>query len=243
MTTLLAATALAVVPTTASASPQPAGGAAGSSPVAGTAAALSRLTGSAGAAPQATDSSATVGGGMALFGIDAVDLGPLAPCAAGGPTSATTPGAASDNQSVVYGSGSTTCATDPATGESRATATGRTFKLDALKPYGGPAIRVSSYSATCSTTPNGSRSSITLGGVTGLDLPTTIPQNFSTKIPGATPTDPPLALVTANSVVTPEPGDGSATVSALRIQFFPQGGQGSGTITLATVTCTPDSGD
>ncbi len=203
------------------------------------AAGLLALTPATAQAAARADSSATVAATMSVFGAEAVDIGPLAPCAAGGPATGTTPGADDDSGLVGFGPGSSTCTFDPATGTASATANGRAFRLNALRLYGGPTVRVGSYSATCSTTPTGAKSSVALAGVVGVDVPDDIPPGHTITIPARSENDPPLARVTLNEQVLADPPDGSMVVHALKIRLFPEGGPASGNITLGTVTCSP----
>ncbi|WP_424184650.1 hypothetical protein ACOBQX_22500 [Actinokineospora sp. G85] len=198
-------------------------------------------------APATFDGAASVGTASAQFGEDAIDLGPLAPCTTDGPATASTPGVASADNSVVFGPGESKCEPNPDTGLWKVAAKGRNFRLNALKAYGGPEIRVSSFSAGCTITAQGrAQASVSVGGVSGLSGVSFIgvlPINYTVDVPGAKAEDPVLARVTLNSVVTPSSGRGGLTVSAFKVQLFPDGGPGSGTITVGQATCTPVNAD
>ncbi|WP_197522986.1 hypothetical protein [Actinokineospora pegani] len=199
------------------------------------------------AAPAPFDGSASVGTATAQFGESAVDLGPLAPCTTDGPAAASTPGASSEDGSVVFGAGETKCALNPDSGLWKVAAKGRGFRLTALKAHGGPEIRVSSFTAGCTITAAGrAQASVSVGGVSGLSGVSflgVLPINYTVDIPGAEAGEPVLARVTMNSVVTPSAVKGAVTVSALKVRLFPDGGPDSGTITVGQATCTPGDAD
>ncbi|GAA2993934.1 choice-of-anchor P family protein [Actinokineospora diospyrosa] len=192
------------------------------------------------------DSSGTVGAAMALVGTEAIDIGPLAPCAAGGPGIGTTTGQSSDKGLVSYGLGSSTCSYDPATGSASATVNGRQFQLNRENVAGVPALKIATFSVSCSTNDEGGvTSSVTLGGVTGLEIPEEIPPNHTILVPGFFPEDPPIAKVVLNDVLEAEAPDRSVTVHAAKIWLYPDAdpagppAPGSGSITLGSVTCNP----
>ncbi|PPK68923.1 hypothetical protein V5P93_001295 [Actinokineospora auranticolor] len=194
------------------------------------------------------DSSGSVGGGMAMFGGIAVDIGPLGQCAAGGPLVGTTPGTsdqveASDAGLLGFGPGNSTCGFDPATGTASASASGRQFEVNQRRLGGVPVIKVATFSVSCGTTDKGGvKSSVSLAGVTGIDVPDDIPANYVIVVPGATPDDPPLANVVLNDTVEADPPDGSLSVHAIKIWFNPTNSPAvptSGSITAGSVTCNP----
>ncbi|WP_152552355.1 hypothetical protein [Actinokineospora spheciospongiae] len=199
----------------------------------------------AASAPAPARAEASVGGGTATLGAEAVEVEPLAPCTsdgastAGGPPTATTGGTAADSGPVGFGPGKTTCTPDRGTGVAKAFAEGRDFRIDALRAHGGPTITVRRFSAGCTTMGRSVSSAATLAGVSGLSTPWFFPVNHTITVPGATAADPPLAAVTVNAVSAPDREDRSVTVSALKIRFFPEGGPESGTLLVGTVTCTP----
>ncbi|SES37627.1 hypothetical protein [Actinokineospora terrae] len=197
------------------------------------------------------DSSATVGVAVALVGTEAIDIGPLAPCAAGGPGIGTTTGQASDAGLVSYGLGSSTCSFDPATGASSATVNGRQFELNRNSVAGVPKIKIGTFSVSCHTNEEGGVStSLSLGGVVGLDLPEEIPPNHTILVPGFFEEDPPIAKIVLNDLVEAEAVEGEApdkslTVHAAKIWLYPDADPlgpptpGSGSITVGSVTCNP----
>lgn len=169
----------------------------------------------------------------------AIDVPPLALCS--------TAGSVQGNNEIVevagfvkFGLGNTTCGLDAASGSASVRVSGSAFRFDGLRKYGGKTIKMSGFTAECSTTATGSGSTIRLTGLTGIQLPNPIPTNHVVTIPGATPEDPPLATVTVNEMITPEPPDGSMTVNAMHIRLFPEGiALDSGEIVVGTVRCSP----
>jgi hypothetical protein len=189
------------------------------------------------AGPAATGS---VGSANAFVKFQPVKIAPLAPCATGGSGSGTTSGAAVNNV-VTYGPGQSTCALDATTGFASAKVTGGKFMLTSLVPYGGPTLKVSSFTLTCTTTENGSQSSLQVTGLTGITVPNPIPANYTATIPSSTPGAKPVAKVIVNEVITPDPADGSLTINLLHIHLSPEGGyEDSGEIVLGTVSCSPN---
>lgn len=167
------------------------------------------------------------------------DIATLAPCTVGGVATASTSGAVATNF-VSYGSGQSTCGMDAATGGAKVEVSGRRFRLDGLRPFGGPTIKMSSFAATCTTTENGSRSTIRMSGVTGIRLPSTIPANHVVTIRGARPDSPPIATVTLNETIVPSPPDGSMTVNLMHVRLFPECcAIASGEVVVGTVRCSP----
>ncbi|HKS47270.1 MAG TPA: choice-of-anchor P family protein [Amycolatopsis sp.] len=163
---------------------------------------------------------------------------PIAPCAVG--TTATS----SSSPLVVgtrtrFGSATTSCKRN-ADSTASVSVSGERFETTVLAPYGGPAIKVKTFKASCDTTENGSRGQIQLGGVSGVSVPSNIPANYTVTIPGPTPSSPPIAAVVLNELITPNPPDGSLTSHPVHIRLFPQGGPASGDIFVGTVACNPD---
>ncbi|WP_018686888.1 hypothetical protein [Actinokineospora enzanensis] len=193
----------------------------------------------------AADSSGSVGGGQARFGTTAVDIGPLAPCAAGGPGIGTTPGA-SDGP-ISFGSGKSTCVFDPLTEQVSATVLGSDFAVKAkVDTTDLPELSIGDYKVTCYTTAEGGvTSSVSLKNVTGVKLPDPIPEDYTVLVPGFFPDDPPIAKIVFNETVEADPPDGSLTVHAVKIWFYPDTdpngppAPNSGAITVGSVTCTP----
>ncbi|MFD2399346.1 choice-of-anchor P family protein [Prauserella oleivorans] len=167
-------------------------------------------------------------------------VGPIAPCSVAGPAAGSTSGVRVGDDTE-YGRGQTRCARAE-DGTSTATASGQRFETSVLEEYGGPVIRVRTYSAECHTTRNGSSGHVELGGVSGFPLPADIPPNHVVTIPGAHQGDPPMARLVLNEFTAPEPPDGSLTTSALRITLFPEGGPVSGDIRVGSATCDPYGG-
>lgn len=139
---------------------------------------------------------------------------------------------------VTFTDSETTCAIDDAGELAVASVTGGRFRLDALREYGGPRIRLSSYTARCETTLTGGNSSVRFSGLSGVDVPSRIPSNHTVTISGAAGT-PPIATVTFNEAVVPSPADGSMTVHLMHVRLFPQGGPASGDVYVGTVHCAP----
>lgn len=164
--------------------------------------------------------------------------GPLAPCATG-QTASNNSDAVTIGGTVKYGAGSTQCGPQ-ADGSLKAQVTGSRFDTTVLQQFGGPRITARTYGVTCQTAGNGSSGSMTLGGVTGITVPTSIPSGYTVTIPGRTPSDPPIANVVLNELVAPTPADGSLTETAMHIKLFPQGGPASGDILVGSASCDPN---
>ncbi|OLT43675.1 hypothetical protein BJF85_21475 [Saccharomonospora sp. CUA-673] len=167
-----------------------------------------------------------------------VRVGPIADCDVDEQPENSTPGVDVGGGDLArYGSGETTC--ERADGRASTTATGERFSTSILEEYGGPEIRVRSFTAQCQTTENGSSSSMQLSGVSGFDLPQEIPPNHEILIPGDDADAAPLAKVVLNEFTAPDPPDGSLEMSAVRIQLFPEGGPVTGDIRLGMAACDP----
>jgi hypothetical protein len=136
-----------------------------------------------------------------------------------------------------YGSSITTCGR-AADGTVGAEVAGRRFQTDVLRRYGGPAIRVGTYTARCNTTAGGIATSVGLGGVNGVALPAQLPVGYTVRIPGGAGA-PPLAEVVLNEMVAADPADGGVTVHAMHIKLFPNGGPGRGDIYVGSARCDP----
>lgn len=191
----------------------------------------------AGAVPETALASGSVGSVDAVFGGDAVQVDPLAVCdtevsATGTSASIRKPGR------FEFGRGSSACKLDNK-GVARAEVKGKLFRLDALRPHGGPLIRMTDYKASCNTTKNGSSASFEIGGLSGLSLPEELPPNYVKVVPGKGPGAAPLAKVTFNESIVPDPPDGSMTVNIMRVTLFPEGGPHSGEIVVGSVSCAP----
>lgn len=192
------------------------------------------------ALPEEGIASGTIGSVDATYDGEAVAIDPLAECDTQG--SATGASAAVREAGFLeFGTGRSTCELDEETGVASAEVTGRLFRLDALRPYGGPRIRMTNYTVECATTENGSTASFHIGGLSGLSVPSQLPPNHVVTVPGRGVGAPPLAKVTLNETVVPDPPDGSMTVNIMRINLFPDGGGGEldGEVVVGSVSCSP----
>jgi hypothetical protein len=196
--------------------------------------------GPAQALPEEGLASGTSGSVDATRNGTAVQVGPLAAC--------DTQGAATGTSAAVlksgffeFGPSSSTCTLNAATGVATGRVHGDLFRLDALRSLGGPRIRMTDYNVTCSTTANGSSASWQVGGLSGISVPPEIPPNHVVIVPGRTSGAPPMAKVTMNQTIVPDPPDGSMTVNIMHIELFPQGGNSnlSGEIVVGSVSCSP----
>jgi hypothetical protein len=181
--------------------------------------------------------SGSVGRAHAFFESPPLDvhIDALAACTVGGAGAASTPGATARDY-VSFGTGSTSCTTDAA-GAATVTVSGRNFTFDWMKGHGGPVIKLASFSVTCSTTANGSRSSIRLAGLSGIRAPGSIPANYSVTIPASGPA---LARIVLNETVVPDPPDGSMTVNLMHVRLFPDSyGFNTGEVVVGTAHCSP----
>ncbi|MGV9294339.1 hypothetical protein [Amycolatopsis sp. NPDC003676] len=195
----------------------------------------------AAAGPAAADSPAGVADtGNANFtkAGSTISIPPQAPCAVEGPTSGSA--TAVSKPGVTFGGGTSSCTTevvDPANDvtTTTSTATGNNFELSALVSNGGKRIRISSYTVTCKATQSGTNANWTLSGLTGISgLPSPIPANYTKPL---TKSD---GTVLANAVFNIQtlPGDGSMTLTMLRIDFAPASGA-TGSVTVGHTACAP----
>lgn len=194
------------------------------------------------AIPEEAVASASIGSVSATFDGDSVDVAPLASCATDEGVGVGSSGAYAVRGFLEFGRGSSTCSLDDDTGVASTEVSGKLFRLDSLRSYGGPRIRMTNYSAECSTTENGSSASFHIGGLSGISVPNQLPPNYVKTIPGAGPGAPPLARITLNETIAPDPPDGSMTVNMMHIHLFPDSGQAadmSGEILVGSVTCSP----
>jgi hypothetical protein len=189
------------------------------------------------AVPEEAIAGGSVGSVDATYSGASVEVDPLAECATDGVSVGSTAGYRVPGF-VEFGSGSSICSLS-AEGVAKAKVTGKLFRLDVLRPHGGPRIRMTNFSAECSTTENGSTASFHIGGLSGISVPATLPPNHVVTIAGSGPGAPPLAKITLNETITPDPPDGSMTVDIMRIELFPEGGPHSGELTVGTVDCAP----
>jgi hypothetical protein len=162
----------------------------------------------------------------------------IAPCTAPGKnsTAGVTP-----VTGVEYGTAKTTCTVDKNTGEATALVSGKRFRMSLLHEHGGPIIKLSSFSVQCSTDGTGSKGSMTVAGLTGITLPSSIPPNYEVTVPGKHQNDPAMAKVVVNELITPSPPDGTMTMNMLHITLFPDTPDSpeSGEVILGTVSCDP----
>lgn len=189
------------------------------------------------ALPEEPLASGTIGSVDATYHGDSVEVGPLAECDTQGDQEASS-AAVAQRGFLEFGRGSSSCALG--SGVATAEVSGSLFRLDALRAYGGPRIRMTNYSAECSTTSNGSSVGFHIGGLSGLSVPAQLPPNHVVTIAGRGPGDPPLAEVTLNETFVPDPPDGSMAVNIMHIRLFPSGGGDvDGDIVVGSVSCSP----
>lgn len=156
-------------------------------------------------------------------------------------------GAASASSTVVkktgisFGGGTSSCTrtvVDPDNDvtTTKSTATGKDFELSALVSAGGPRIRMRSYTVTCTATQDGTHVQWTFSGLTGISgLPSSIPAGYVKPIKKGV-NGPVLANAVFN--ISEQPGDGSISLTMLRITFTPDSGI-SGSVTLGSTACAP----
>jgi hypothetical protein len=196
--------------------------------------------GPAQALPEMAFASGKVGTVHATYNNAPVNVSGLAACSTEGPAHGVNPRYAVTGF-LEFGPGRSTCSRNVTTGVARADVSGDLFRLDALRPYGGPLIRLTNFSVTCQTTANGTTASFHIGSLLGISVPATLPPNYVVTIPGKPAGTPPMATVTFNESVQPDPPDGSLTVNIMRIRLYPAGAQHgiSGEIVVGTVGCAP----
>lgn len=189
----------------------------------------------AAAAPKKTGAASVGAVSVTLDGV-ATNKATIAPCTTVGTntTSGMTP-----VPGVVYGRADTSCTR--AKGEATAMASGKRFKVSLLKDHRGPTIQLTSWSVQCSTKKTGSSASMTLSGLTGIKVPSSIPVNYVVKVPAHKKGDPDLAKVIFNELVVPSPPDGSMVMNLMHIKLFPNtpNSPDHGDIVLGTVNCDP----
>jgi hypothetical protein len=187
---------------------------------------------------QAAPGDAVADGNAGSAQIGQTTVAPIAPCT----TEGVLEGANSDTtvpNVVTYSGSKSTCAIDDVGEIASVAVTGGRFRFDALRAYGGPRIRLSSYSAKCNTSLTGSSSSFQFSGLSGVSVPSQIPPNHVVTIPGAG--NKPMATVTFNETVIPSPPNGGMTVNLMHIRMFPQGGPVAGDAYVGSVHCSPVS--
>jgi len=169
-----------------------------------------------------------------------IEVDPIAECATGENGKENSNGVDVDDF-VDYDGGETTCKVDKKTGFATAKVEGDKFRFDGLRPYGGPRIRMTGFTATCSTTKTGSNARIQFSGLTGIKVPSQLQANHVVTIPGRRPGAKPLATVTLNESIVPKPADGSMAVNVMRIRIHPKatGGDLRGNVIIGQVHCAP----
>jgi hypothetical protein len=142
---------------------------------------------------------------------------------------------------LTFGGGTSSCVTtvvDPDTDETttKSQATGKDFELSALVSVGGPRIKLRSYQVTCTATQTGTNVSWSFSGLSGISgLPSPVPANYTKAI-----TKPNNGPVLADAVfnIVQQPGDGSISMTMLRITFAPASGI-TGSVALGNAACSP----
>ncbi|HWD06504.1 MAG TPA: hypothetical protein VG674_29110 [Amycolatopsis sp.] len=197
------------------------------------------LVASSGIATAATPAGvADLGEANFTKGATTVTVPAQAPCAVEGPTSATADPVY--NPGLTFGGGTSSCTTtvvDPAndTTKTVSTATGKNFQLSALVSAGGPRIRLSSYTVICTAVQGQTSANWTFSGLGGISgLPSPMPASYTKPITKADGT------VLANAVFNSQtlPGDGSISLTMLRIDFLPASGS-TGSVTVGRTSCSP----
>ncbi|WP_116046651.1 hypothetical protein [Amycolatopsis palatopharyngis] len=189
------------------------------------------------AAPVVAVASASVGSADIVVSGQPAHAAPIAVCEVDGKQSNSTTGGYAGTKTK-FGRGTTECARD-ADGRASASASGQRFETSVLRQFGGPTLRVRTFSARCNTTANGSSGYIELSGASGFSVPREIQSNHTILIPGRAQGDPPMARLVLNELDVPTPADGSLTTNALRITLFPEGGPASGDIVVGSASCDP----
>jgi len=188
---------------------------------------------------QAAPGDAVAEGNAGATTIGQTTVPPIAPCSTEGELGATNSEASVPNV-VTYSNSKSVCTIDDVGEIATVTVTGGRFRFDALLQYNGPRIRLSSYTAKCETTLDGSKSSFQFSGLSGIKVPSQIPSNYVVTVPGG-PDGKPKATVTFNETHAPNPPDGSMTVHLMHIRMFPEGGPTAGDAYIGTVHCSPVS--
>lgn len=167
-----------------------------------------------------------------------VDLPPMAGClvdsnAGGSSGPIVEPG-------VTFGGGSSSCTRTVVDAPRDITSTtstvkGQNFELSALVGLGGPRIGIAQYQLDCTGTQGHTSASWGLSGMSGLPaLPSPVTPNYPEKITAVDGT----VLATAVFDIIDQPGDGSTSLTMMRIDFAPGSGI-SGSVTVGETACTP----
>jgi hypothetical protein len=154
-------------------------------------------------------------------------------CSLAGPTSATAPVVAKPG--ITFGGGTSSCTTDTTAATTTSTATGKNFELTALLSAGGPRVRLSTFTVTCTATHTQTNATWSYGGMAGIpNPPSPVPVGYVSPVEKADGT------VLANAVFNTQnlPGDGSVGLTMLRIDFLPASGI-SGRVVLGHTSCAP----
>lgn len=184
---------------------------------------------------------ASAGSASVVRNGNAITVAPVGPCSLTGRKNGSSAGARK-NGVVAYGPSTSTCTTNRQAHTSRSTASGSTFTLSALTNYGGPTIKVASYSVTCAATTHGTNASWRFSGLTGVTVPKQIPNNYQVAVRAANGRL--LANVILNEVILPKPNDGSITLNMMHIVLFPNGVPKntkpmSGDVYVGSTACSP----
>ncbi|MBW4720651.1 hypothetical protein [Saccharothrix obliqua] len=158
---------------------------------------------------------------------------PLAPCALGGPESASSPAVAEPG--IRFGKGGSSCARSGA--ETTSTATGSDFELTALVAVGGPRLAFREWHVTCTGRREGTSGGWRVDGVAGFPgLPDDIPPNHVHEV--RTAGGDVLARVTFNETVLPQPNDGSLALNLAHLRFTERSGI-TGEVVVGAAACSP----
>jgi len=191
------------------------------------------------AAPGDAVAEGSVGSVNVQLDSEPITVDPIAACHSDGPPQGSS-GTVAVEDFVTYTNGTSTCTVDDAGEIASVEVSGGRFRLDGLRDFGGPRIRLSSFTARCDTTLTGSSSSIRFSGLSGVSVPSDLPPNYQVTIANPTAGQPPLATVTFNESIIPNPPDGSMTVNVMHIRLFPQGpGENTGDVIVGAVHCAP----
>ncbi|MEA5362354.1 hypothetical protein VA596_22645 [Amycolatopsis sp., V23-08] len=159
-------------------------------------------------------------------------------CSIDGPTSATAEPVSQEG--ITFGGGTSSCTTtvtDPETGATTttSTATGKKFELSALMSVGGPRVKLSTFTVTCTASRAQTSTNWSYGGMAGIPAPPSpVPAGYVAPIKKRDGT------VLANAVFNTQtlPGDGSIGLTMLEITFLPASGI-TGRVVLGETACAP----
>lgn len=199
----------------------------------------------AGATLWTSPASATTPAGVASLGSASIvhdgvttSVAPVGACDLTGDQTGNSPGASVPGL-VSYGIGNSSCTADTSANTSTSTASGATFTLSALVPYGGPRISLGNYQVTCTANTGGTNASWKFSDLTGITgLPSPLPTDYTQNITNAQGTV--LAKVVLNEIILPNPNDGSITMNLMHIILYPNGnGPLSGDVYVGSTACSP----